>query len=100
MKNVLRIYIPFLLYLATNSFIRILLSKRESALLRHLWVLLPGLRPTAEDVSTFGQHRKFPPHARKTSGTEGKGVLRTAISNDILNLKRRGNKIVENKDYK
>ena len=23
-------------------------------------------RPTAEDVSAFGQHRKFPPHARKT----------------------------------
>ena len=30
------------------------------------------LRPTAEDVSAFGQHRKFPPHARKTSGTRGK----------------------------
>ena len=29
------------------------------------------LRPTAEDVSAFGQHRKFPPHARKTSGTQG-----------------------------
>ena len=28
--------------------------------------------PTAEDVSAFGQHRKFPPHARKTSGTQGK----------------------------
>ena len=26
----------------------------------------------AEDVSAFGQHRKFPPHARKTSGTQGK----------------------------
>ena len=25
----------------------------------------------AEDVSAFGQHRKFPPHARKTSGTPG-----------------------------
>ena len=23
------------------------------------------LRPTTEDVSAFGQHRKFPPHARK-----------------------------------
>ena len=23
----------------------------------------------AEDVSAFGQHRKFPPHARITSGT-------------------------------
>ena len=29
------------------------------------------LRPTAEDVLAFGQHRKFPPHARKTSGTQG-----------------------------
>ena len=29
------------------------------------------LRPTAEDVSAFGQHRTFPPHARKTSGTQG-----------------------------
>ena len=27
--------------------------------------------PTAEDVSAFGQHRQFPPHARKTSGTQG-----------------------------
>jgi len=31
-----------------------------------------GLRPTAaEDVSAFGQHRKFPLQARKTSGTQG-----------------------------
>ena len=29
---------------------------------------------TAEDVSAFGQHRKFPPHARKTSGTQGTGL--------------------------
>ena len=29
------------------------------------------LRPTAEDVSAFGQHRKFPPYARKTSGAQG-----------------------------
>ena len=34
--------------------------------LRRSW-----LRPTAENVSAFGQHRKFPPHARKTSGTQG-----------------------------
>ena len=34
--------------------------------LRRSW-----FRPTAEDVSAFGQHRKFPPHARKTSGTQG-----------------------------
>ena len=32
------------------------------------------LRPTAEDVSAFGQHRKFPPHARKTSGTQGRAL--------------------------
>ena len=29
-----------------------------------------GRRP--EDVSAFGQHRRFPPHARKTSGTQGR----------------------------
>ena len=29
-----------------------------------------ALRPTAEDVSAFGQHRKFPPYARKASGTQ------------------------------
>ena len=52
MNNVFRIYIRFLSYLATNLIIRILLSKREPVLLRHLW------------------------------------VLRTAIFNDILNLKR------------
>ena len=33
------------------------------------------LRPTAEDVLAFGQHRKFPPHARKTSGTQGRAIL-------------------------
>ena len=38
------------------------------------------LRPTAEDVSAFGQHRKFPPHARKTSGTQGsKGAFTRAL---------------------
>ena len=30
---------------------------------------------TAEDVSAFGQHRKFPPHARRTSGTQGKASV-------------------------
>ena len=29
---------------------------------------------TAEDVSAFGQHRKFPPHERKTSGTQGRQI--------------------------
>ena len=33
------------------------------------------LRPTAEDVSAIGQHRKFPPHARKNSGTQGNVCL-------------------------
>ena len=28
----------------------------------------------SEDVSAFGQHRKFRPHARKTSGTQGTWV--------------------------
>ena len=32
------------------------------------------LRPTAEAVSALGQHRKFPPHARKTSGTQGRMI--------------------------
>ena len=29
------------------------------------------LRPMAKDVSAFGQHRKFPPCVRETSGTQG-----------------------------
>ena len=40
-------------------------SQRFLSRLRRSWLL-----PTAEDVSAFGQHRKFPPHARKTSGTQ------------------------------
>ena len=32
----------------------------------------PLLLPTVQDVSTFGQHRKFPPHGRKRSGTQGR----------------------------
>ena len=35
------------------------------------------LRPTAEDVSASGRHRKFSPQARKSSGTQG-------ITNDAL----------------
>ena len=38
------------------------------------------LRTTAKDVSAFGQHQKFPPHLRKTSGTQGK----TDIALDLL----------------
>ena len=41
-------------------------AKRFFSRLRRSW-----LRPTAEDVSAFGQHWKLPPHARKTSGTQG-----------------------------
>ena len=37
------------------------------------------LRPKAEDVSAFGQHRKFPVHARKTSGTQGKVIFSHVI---------------------
>ena len=33
------------------------------------------LRPTAEDMSAFGQHRKFPPHVRKTSQLWNPGYL-------------------------
>ena len=35
------------------------------------WVPETFLALFPEDVSAFGQHRKFPPHARKTSGTQG-----------------------------
>ena len=28
------------------------------------------------NVSALGQHRKFPPHARKTSGTQGRECLK------------------------
>ena len=33
---------------------------------------------TAEDVSAFGQRQKFPLHARKTSGTQGRLVEKVA----------------------
>ena len=33
-----------------------------------------GSWPTAQDVSAFGKHRKFPPHARKTIGTQGNAL--------------------------
>ena len=37
-------------------------------------------------ASAFGQHRKFPPHARKTSGTQGTtGALRrSALLPDVF----------------
>ena len=40
----------------------------------------------AEDVSAFGQHahRKFPPHARKTSGTQGTLALEKCKKNAIF----------------
>ena len=37
----------------------------------------------AEDVSAFGQHRKFPPYARKASGNQG-----TSIQTETRNLKQ------------
>ena len=35
----------------------------------------PRLRPTAEDEPAFGQRQKIPPHARKTSDTQGSRLL-------------------------
>ena len=49
---------------AVSGFCQVFIVTRAS--LRRSW-----LRPTAEDVSAVGQHRRFPPHARKTSGTQG-----------------------------
>ena len=43
--------------------------------------IVTRLRPTAEDVSAFGQHLNFPPHARKTSGTQGRRMQQTSVSN-------------------
>ena len=55
---------------AVSGFCQVFIVTRAKSFfsrLRRSW-----LRPTAEDVSAFGQHRKFPPHARKTSGTQGR----------------------------
>ena len=38
-----------------------------------------GARDFWEDLSAFGQHRKFPPHARKTSGTQGNLYMITGL---------------------
>ena len=46
---------------------------------------LSRLRPTAEDVSPFVQHLKFPPHARKNSGTQGKRNSESVL--DFFELK-------------
>ena len=37
----------------------------------HKHMSIASLVVMAEDVSAFSQHQKFPPHARKTSGTLG-----------------------------
>ena len=37
----------------------------------HKHTSMASLVVTAKDVSAFGPHRKFPPQARKTSGTLG-----------------------------
>ena len=42
---------------------------------RAKWLRRSWLRPMAEDVSAFGQHRKFLPHARKTYGTQGSSLF-------------------------
>ena len=41
------------------------------------------LRPRAEDVSAFGKHRKFTPHARKTCGTQGRVLDSERFFNEL-----------------
>ena len=46
------------------------------------------LRPTAKDVLAFGQHRKFPPHVGKTSGTQGicyEELTLTSVVDSLIN---------------
>ena len=50
---------------AVSCFCQVFMSSLYSDSLRRSW-----LRPTAEDVC-FDRHRKFPPHTRKTAGTQG-----------------------------
>ena len=53
---------------AVSGFCQVFIMTRAFfSQLRRSW-----LRPTAEDVSAFGRHRKFPPDERKTSGTQGR----------------------------
>ena len=40
------------------------LTKLSMRYLFRWWIIFSRLRPTAEDVSAFGQHRNFPPQAR------------------------------------
>ena len=75
-----------------------------------LFYAVSWLRLTAEDVSAFGQHRKFPPHARKTSGTQGSSLFeevsktRKKVSSDVKNQEVDGdlffNLPLESKDQK
>ena len=77
---------------------------------RHFSSAVSWLRLTTEDVSAFGQHRKFPPHARKTSGTQGSSLFeevsktRKKVSSDVKNQEVDGdlffNLPLESKDQK
>ena len=58
--------IKWIMQLVSLILIRTLGARDFSSAVSGFW-----LRPTAEDVSAFGQHRKFPLHARKTSDTQG-----------------------------
>ena len=53
---------------AVSGFCQVSMVTRAKKFFSRLW-------PTAEDVSAFGQHQKFPPHARKTSVIQGRVIL-------------------------
>ena len=58
--------IKWIMQLVSLILIRTLGARDFSSAVSGFW-----LRPTAENVSASGQHRKFPLHARKTSDTQG-----------------------------
>ena len=64
---------PVSVHLPVSRFLagQLILYPGCQRLFRFLSSLYSDLRPTAEDVSAFGQHQKFPPYARKASGTQG-----------------------------
>ena len=67
------------------------LTKLSMRYLFRWWIIFSRLRPTAEDVSAFGQHRNFPPQARKlSSGTQGSERPRETNIVDLpgVNLKK------------
>ena len=67
------------------------------------WRLLPWVPETFLarflDVSAFGQHRKFPPHARKTSGTQGRR-LHTKLYKGTWNVSANNSETVGHKDLR